>query len=68
MRILEAMEFKNKEALEETLLWVEFYKKLPIVLTEKMIQLLDLGLFYKMKILDIKYIKSHLRDFEPSIV
>ena len=68
MRILEAMEFKNKEALEETLLWVEFYKKLPIVLTEKMIQLLDLGLFYKMKILDIKYIKSHLTDYESSFI
>ena len=40
------MEFKNKDAYEETLLYIEFSKKLPIVLTEKMIKLLDLGLFY----------------------
>ena len=46
MRILEGMDWKNKEGLAETLLNVEFKKTLPIILDEKTIKCLDSGLYY----------------------
>lgn len=47
MRVLEAMEWKHKEALDELKLHTDFLKEtLPIILTDPMKELLDSGLYY----------------------